>query len=189
MKCPLTGKPCNKHRAYFITEIKGSSATTLNVCEDCLHSQSKTDQIESPEYDKSCDFCGLKLKELFKGSRIGCANCYTCFDKYITLIVMAINESFNKLKHVGRVPELFKIKQAEETDPKKFLLELNQKLKIAVKNENYKKASNLKNEIIAFSAILDSLESNSNDEELSPLIRDKIINYIYSYREKEREET
>lgn len=210
IKCPISGKVCLKFKAFHVTDIVDQKANVINICEDCLSQvdEKKILSTEIPEkegapvqeekpIDKKpedkiiCEFCKLSLEELINKSRLGCENCYYIFEKPLVVALERIQRTPDikqkELKHVGRVPTQWKKRQAEKTDPKKFLLELKQKLAMCVREENYKLASELKNIIKGFEALCKKIDEFKEDSEQWHLIRTQISEFIYLFREKELE--
>lgn len=177
MTCPLNGKPCVKYKCFHITEKHGDKIETHMVCEDCLYI-SATSKIKMSDEDIACDSCGLKLDEVLKGSRMGCARCYDCFNKTIEHVIKAVQYGD---RHVGRIPATWKMEQAEKTDPLKFLTELKQKYTMSVKSERYERASEIKLSIINFEKLLERYEKEGR----SPLLRREIATTIYNIRNLE----
>jgi protein-arginine kinase activator protein McsA len=177
MTCPLNGKPCVKYKCFHITEKHGEKVETYMVCEDCLYI-SATSKIKMSDEDISCDSCGLKLEEVLKGSRMGCARCYDCFEGTIEHVIKAVQDAD---RHVGRIPTTWKMEQAEKTDPLQFLTELKQKYRIAVKSERYERASALNSHIIRFEELLERHEKEGR----SPPVQKEIATMIYDIRESE----
>lgn len=207
IKCPISGKPCVKYKAFHITDIKDQKINTLNVCEDCIANvefaniindddkiiEKNDSKLNEPRPDdskllKTCSFCGLTLDELLKKSRFGCAKCYDVFDKFLTVAIEKLQQlpPGKELTHVGRVPTQWKKNQIRQIDPKKFLLELKQKLALAVKNENFNKAKEIKEYIFAFESFMNKLEEYKNDQEQQSLILDQIYEFIYNAKELEK---
>jgi protein arginine kinase activator len=138
-----------------------------------------------------CSFCNLSLEELLSKSRMGCAKCYEVFEKPIQLALEKIHRtpdiSKKELCHVGRFPTSWKKRQAQETDPKKFLLELKQKLAISVREEKFNLANELKYIIKGFESLLKKIDEFKNDQDQQSLIKNQVSEFIYLFREKSLE--
>lgn len=166
-----------KHKCFHITEKHGEKVETHMVCEDCLYI-SATSKIKMSDDDISCDSCGMKLEDVLKGSRMGCARCYDCFQGTIEHVIKAVQGAD---RHTGRIPTTWKMEQAEKTDPVKFLTELKQKYRIAIKSESYEKASALNSDIKRFEELLGRYEKEGR----SPPVQKEIATMIYEMRESE----
>ena len=196
-KCPITGKTCLKFKAFSVTNVRNNKADSSAICEDCLHQIDDKNIIKqefessNPESKICCPSCGLSLEELLKKSRLGCEQCYDFFQKPLIIAFEKLQKNPSvkekELKHVGSVPTSWKKKQAEETDPKKFILELKQKLALSIKSEDYRLAGELKNIIKGFEALVIKLDLFENDQEQKALIKNQISDFIFLFREKELE--
>lgn len=188
-KCPITGKSCLKFKGYHITDIENEEVSGfVSVCEDCFCNLDKKIK-KQPEF--VCSFCKLSLEELLSKSRMGCAKCYEIFEKPIQIalekIHMTPDMGKREICHVGRFPISWKKNQAAQTDPKKFLLELKQKLAICIKEENFKLANELKYIIKGFESLLKKIDEFENDSDQQELIKNQISEFIYLFREKSLE--
>lgn len=189
-KCPVTGKNCDNYKCFHITNLKNDNLQSFSVCEECLN-QLNNNEInvnnQAVVSDNLCEFCGMTLEELLKHSRMGCVNCYFKFEKFLLINLEKLQKStLNvELKHVGRVPYSWKKQKAENLDPKKFLLELKQKLALSINKENYNKSLELKNKIFAFEKLIKKIEENKSDSEQVALIKKQISDFIFLFREQE----
>lgn len=143
-KCPITGKPCSKHRGYTVTEKKGDDARSYAVCEDCMHL--KEDLWIGDEHPP-CSRCGTTLDSIVRSSKIGCAHCYEHFSEPIEFIIDSVQGGTSN--HVGIVPESFKRSQAASVNPVKFASDLVAAVRRASNEGRYEDAS-------ALSAVLGS---------------------------------
>lgn len=169
MTCPLSGKPCVKYKCFHITEKHGEKVDSYMVCEDCLYLSATAKIKMSDKDDMSCDSCGMSLEEVLRGSRMGCARCYEKFEGTMEHVIKAV-QSGDGDRHTGSVPFSWKMGQAEKTDPIKFLTELKQKYRIAVKSERYEKASFLNSKIAEFEKIMEKRRSSSAKKEIAEFI-------------------
>ena len=190
--CPISGKPCDKYKAFHITNVKFKEV--LNVCEDCLAqaANSENKDINKPkELSLACNNCKMTFEELISKSRLGCDKCYEFFEKPLIVAFEKMHRTPDvqkkELKHVGSVPTQWKKKQAKETDPNKFLLELKQKLDLFIKEEKYENCKKIKDAIYVVERFIKKIDEFENDQEQQQLIRDQISEFIYLYREKELE--
>ena len=92
-----------------------------------------------------CPGCGLDLEELRRQGRVGCEQCYQTFDAYLS-------ESLERLHgathHVGRLPGL----PEGELERRQRVEGLKGELQDAVREEDYERAANLRDEIQALEA-------------------------------------
>lgn len=95
-----------------------------------------------------CDGCGLDLEELRRKGRVGCEQCYQTFDAYLT---DSLERLHGATRHVGRLPGL----PEGELERRQRVEGLKGELQDAVREEDYERAANLRDEI-------DSLESGAS---------------------------
>lgn len=181
MNCPLSGKPCTKHKGFYITEKKDNKYETHQVCEDCLYLNASKSNFEVVQDENKCESCGKTLGEIVKDSRVGCANCYDNFRYSMEYIITAVQGTSEP--HVGRSPYLWRREQAEKTDPISFATELSQKMKLAKRNEDYKAAAKFKFNLDSFMVKLSAY--NDADGERARSLRSELVEFIFEYRESE----
>ncbi len=164
---------CHKEEAtVHFTEVIDGKANELNLCKKCAEKKgisltisdafsefisSMTDDQGHPEDDaRCCPRCGLSFKELRKGGRLGCGECYTTFEASLSALINNIHKG---PKHTGKSPSHF-VKGAEEKidrpasaadssektvmDKEAKIKELREKIKAAIAGEEYEKAAHLR---------------------------------------------
>lgn len=181
MNCPLSGKPCNKYKGFHVTEKKGDEVKDYTVCEDCLHTQFSKLEVKKPA---PCSNCGTTIESIMQGGKTGCEKCYFEFDEPLSHIISSIQNGNRDIRHTGRIPEDWLMKNAEETSPIKFATELAYKLKFASKNEEYHKASFIKQKLEELTPLLTRLQGA--DEERAPEIKKALASFIYQFRKEEK---
>lgn len=198
MNCPITGKICEKYQAFKVTSLKENKIEYFSVCEDCLDQIKENpsqEQQETPKIAKEknifCFNCGLTFEKLIQKSRLGCAECYSYFEKPLIIAFEKLQKirnhpknKNNELKHVGKIPYLFRKKQAQQKDPNVFLEELKEKQKNIIKEENYEMAKEIKLMIMGFESLIRNYNDNKNIPDQQKLIRDQISEFIFNYQEK-----
>lgn len=176
MTCPITGKPCLKHKGYSVTEKKGDEQRSYSVCEDCMY---MNESLSFEDELGPCPRCGETLESIVKSSRIGCAKCYDHFDEPLAHMIAAVQAApgYEK-KHVGSIPESYKKSLAESTTAVKFATEMAQKMRLAQKEERYEAASE-------FRATMDRVKefiSRANEKgELAPEDRAELSKIVYNH--------
>ena len=89
-----------------------------------------------------CDSCGLTLKEFADRGKLGCDNCYSTFQKYLTPVLKRIHGAGS---HSGKIP----VRSGDRLAVKRRLDSLRVKLKEAVAAEEYEKAAEYRDMIRA----------------------------------------
>jgi len=92
------------------------------------------------ESDEVCPTCGIKLSDFRKSGRLGCSDCYESLKSKVSLILKRI---CGDGKYVGKIPKLLD----ERVKLELKVIELRRQLKFYVKDEEYEKAANLRDEI------------------------------------------
>lgn len=138
MNCPVTGKPCLKHKAYTVTERKGDDERSFSVCEDCMHL--KGSAPSSGEHDP-CPTCGSTLDEIVASSQVGCSACYEHFAEPMTFVVAAVQGGADR--HKGDPPDSFKRASAAAVNPVAFASQVLAEMRAAAGEERYEQAAAL----------------------------------------------
>ncbi len=91
---------------------------------------------------KKCTLCGSTFDDLRAGGKVGCAKCYEIFSEELAPTVARIH---GNSKHTGCAPSKFKAK----LDRKKQIASLEREMKEAIKEQNFERAAELRDEIKA----------------------------------------
>jgi protein arginine kinase activator len=158
MKCEI----CNKNRAtiqiHFVTD---NEKKHFAICESCALVTGimgkKGDEKEvsisnllsgvfeaalkkSMFKEKSCPECGKGLSDILKDQKCGCSTCYSVYNREVR---RKIKQGFGHTRHHGKYPaQLMRLKRYIFD-----IRELKEKLKIALRNEEYEKAAVLRDTI------------------------------------------
>lgn len=92
--------------------------------------------------DVACPTCGLTLEEFRKRGRLGCACCYEAFGAQIGELLERVHGART---HVGRLPGT----SPKELERMQHMSELQQRLEVAIRDEAYESAAQLRDEIKA----------------------------------------
>ena len=161
MKC----NKCEKPATFHITERVGEKQQweELHLCENCareylsrpseaaeddslagtLVQQLKLGQTaeELAELDKrTCSVCGITFFEFRHHGRLGCPHDYVCFEEQLEPLIANIH---GETVHVGKRPK----RAARDMDNQTKLIRLRRDMREAVQNEDYERASVLRDEI------------------------------------------
>lgn len=151
---------CAKNQAtVHLTEIVDDQMTELHLCEECAHKKSA--QMESQfglgdllvglsEFEKpaskketavmKCPACGLTYNDFRKIGRLGCAECYTAFRKYLGPLLKRIHGSS---QHAGKTP----FPTVRVVRKKADAQDLRKQLQKAVESEAFEEAARLRDQI------------------------------------------
>lgn len=159
MKCDQ----CEKPATFHITDLTSEGLVEVHLCADCaktfLHNgggepkaelmtnvvkgQLKLEQTaeEMRELDsKTCPVCGISFFEFRQIGRLGCPHDYTFFAEELEPLLLNIHGS---ARHVGKRPRRPTMKSELATQ----IIQLRRELREAVENEDYEKASSIRDQI------------------------------------------
>lgn len=173
MKCPLTGKPCLKHKAYTVKD-KDEEEKTHSVCEDCLHLNK--DVWVADEFG-ACPSCGTRLESIVKKSRAGCAACYSHFETPLSFVISAVQGGATE--HRGEPPESYKKAIADSTRAVAFATELLVRMKTAARDGRYEEASRLKALVLR---VKEFISASNEKGELQPDDGQELSRMVMEYR-------
>ena len=161
MKC----QQCEKPATFHITELTGPEVEELHLCEEHARSYlSPGESIESPTTQslagvlaqqlqlgqtaedlaridqQACPVCGITFYEFRNQGRLGCPHDYVCFENELEPLVLNIHGAN---EHKGKHPKREQGTSQKQTE----LIRLRREMKDAVSNEEYERASELRDEI------------------------------------------
>ncbi len=159
MNCEECGK---KPATVHITKIENSKKTDMHLCEQCAKNKNgfsintsfsindlltgllnsgsvlpiKVDFVQ----DTACSICGLSYNRFRETGRFGCGNCYKTFGEKLNPLFKKVHGNTN---HTGKIPNKAggRIKIVREIE------RLKQELALAIKNEEYENAAQLRDKI------------------------------------------
>ena len=164
MKC----QKCNKPATFHITELTDGKPQELHLCEEhareyltssgedssdagsmaAVLAQQMAQQLaigqtaeELAELDQQvCPVCGITFYEFRSRGRLGCPHDYTCFKTQLEPLILNIR---GESEHVGKSPQRSSAGSAKRTQ----LIRLRREMKEAVDEEDYERASKLRDDI------------------------------------------
>ena len=156
---------CNQRAAtVHLTEVVSNAKKEIHLCEECAQAKgvaikTKIEGLQIPEFfghlaqsqahvvaDKSaegqprCATCGLTFEAFRNVGKFGCCDCFTSFKKGLMGLVDRIHGS---TQHRGKVPN----RATERTACQKELMELREELRVAVSEEAYERAAELRDRV------------------------------------------
>jgi len=156
MLCDICGK---KPATVHLTEIIDGQMNELHLCEDCAHQKSiqmeqqfglsellgGLAEFEKPSTDKEaanpqCPKCGLTFADFKKIGKLGCADCYRAFHRYLAPLLKRIHGSS---AHCGKTPH----RESKVSKRKPDLKELRLRLQKAIELEAFEEAARIRDQI------------------------------------------
>jgi len=175
MKC----QQCEKPATFHITELTNGEPQELHLCETCAKTYltqgepgagavaptlanvlAKQLQIgkaaeELAKLDqRACPVCGITFYEFRNQGRLGCPHDYVFFEKELTPLIANIH---GETQHVGKRPR----GRQGGTDEQTELIRLRREMKEATQKEEYERAAEIRDQILA-------LEKRSPRSEAQP---------------------
>lgn len=147
-----------KNAKFHYTKIINGKMEELHLCESCAFENNEIDnpfsihklfaglfedikdQKEELVDDVVCSNCGLSFSKFQKTGKLGCANCYDEFSKYLVPIINGIHGHNH---HIGKSPKRI----SPSIRLRKEVEELTLKLEDAIKSEEFEKAAIIRDEI------------------------------------------
>ncbi len=102
--------------------------------------------------NKRCDFCGSSFADISASGKVGCSKCY---DVFIDELMPSIKRIHGNPKHSGKIASF----AGKENSLKKEIKLLEEKMRLAVKEQNFEEAAKIRDEIKK----LNSKENSKNE--------------------------
>ena len=150
MKCEICGA---RKAVIHVQQVIGKERVDLHLCEECARKKGISVTISGdeptgsdvrknePVIDITCSRCGCTYEQFRSKGWLGCAECYTAFEKEIDTILMQMHGS---LMHKG------KRYRTPGSTPQALTVEikrLRHELAIAIKNEEFEQAATIRDAI------------------------------------------
>ena len=160
MKC----QECEKPATFHITELTGQEHQEIHLCEDhakgYLMQNETTETPESPSIteawdqlkvnqtaedlarldQRACPICGITFFEFRNQGRLGCPHDYECFEAELEPLIISIHGA---TEHKGKRP----VRQADLGVNPIDVIRMRREMQQAIEEENYERASELRDEI------------------------------------------
>lgn len=160
MKC----QRCEKPATFHITDLVDGQPKELHLCEQCAHTFLAPEEDEASDVipamagllaqaavgetaeelarldERVCPFCGISFLEFRKQGRLGCPHDYAHFAQELEPLLVNIH---GETHHVGKSPR----HSPQDAEQQTQLIRLRREMKQAVAEENYERASELRDEI------------------------------------------
>ncbi len=149
---PIQCQVCDQAATVHLTQIANNKIHKVHLCEECAQSKGMTDpdvfsleDLFSPSSSQKleaisvteklvCKRCGLSSNEFKRHGRLGCPDCY---DYLKPLIDPMLGNMHKSNSHRGKIPH----RSFDNLKLNKRLRELDEELRIAVKEERYEEAA------------------------------------------------
>lgn len=154
---------CGKKQSKFhMTEIVNGNSKEINLCEDCANKNEEfkmnspftiqsllaglfeiptdTDVKVTQLDDTCCTHCNSSYNEFKESGKFGCSKCYDSFNEELEPLFKKIHGHDT---HTGKVPK----RTGGAILVEKEIASLKDKLNVAVKNEEFEIAAELRDEI------------------------------------------
>ena len=147
---------CQKNEAtVHLTEINDGVRTEMHLCEQCAQEEGVAVKSQIPlnellssllaaqpgDTDISGPNCGFTLDRFRKEALLGCPHDYEIFEKSLLPLIEKAHDG--KTSHCGKVPSKTPVDSRKQIE----IMALRQQLEIAVKNEDYELAAELRDKI------------------------------------------
>ena len=160
MKC----QQCDKPATFHITELTGGKPQEFHLCEDHARQYLTSSSAEPAGVggmaaalaqqiaigqtaeelarldQQACPVCGITFFEFRSQGRLGCPHDYVCFQTQLEPLIVNIH---GESHHLGKRPQA----AAGGSQDRTQLIRLRRELKEAVDEEQYERASQLRDEI------------------------------------------
>ena len=162
MKC----QQCNKTATFHITELTKGKPQELHLCEEHARqylTQNEEEPTATPSLagvlasqlavgqtaedlakldQRACPVCGITFYEFRNQGRLGCPHDYVCFKAELEPLILNIH---GETEHVGKKPAGY----AEGTENRTQLIRMRREMKEAITEEDYERASKIRDQIRA----------------------------------------
>lgn len=147
---------CNKNQANtFISHTINGQTSEFYLCSECAAALSDTGMSllgfnfafpkTAQQLSKACPACGATIEYISETGRLGCAECYSFFEKELTPAIERIHgRVFHTPQRMNPPKAAAKTEQKKEKTP---LEKLRGELKVAIEAEEFEKAAALRDQI------------------------------------------
>ncbi|MFA5168385.1 MAG: excinuclease ABC subunit B [Candidatus Omnitrophota bacterium] len=139
----VNGQMAEVHICEACAEEKGTEFKTYFNFGDLLAGVSGLEKTLGPSGKKIslvCKDCGMNYEDFAKNGRLGCAGCYTSFQKPLASVIKQVQRSSC---HVGKKPSRI----PSETHSVHDLRQLQEKLRKSIQEEAFEESARLRDEI------------------------------------------
>ncbi|MCH2203862.1 MAG: UvrB/UvrC motif-containing protein [Fuerstiella sp.] len=172
-------RQCANQATLHITEVMEGQASEIHLCEKCARDY--LDDSESHDSDSvaadlaaklqelhvnsdgeldqlTCSGCEITMSEFRELGRLGCPFCYDEFREHLRPLLENIHE---EPAHSGKRPS----RTSASLDDQSRVLQLRNRQREAIRQEDYEAAATLRDEITELEALLRGEEITTPDED------------------------
>ena len=96
--------------------------------------------LKSVHTEKKCPTCGCSYSDIAREGRVGCADCYTAFEKELERTIRSVHGT---TAHTGAVPSRHRAKKARAEELKRMKMAMQE----AIGKEDFERAAALRDDI------------------------------------------
>lgn len=153
---------CGKNEAHIhIVEVTPNGKRERNLCEECADKEGLMGNDDDMSFsfanflkniipvafeeameniENVCPNCGINYGEMKHRGKFGCVACYTAFREKIPEVLKIVQGKSES--HIGKSPKSLKV-----ITPQKELEKLKRSMKIAIEEEEYERAAEIRDRI------------------------------------------
>lgn len=142
-KRPMECSRCRKKASILYQEIESDATTYTQMCSECPVLKAKLGSPGNPESASGamcCVHCHTSLDDIKETLTLGCCNCYTVFQEFISQEAMRLG--LTPPFHKGKSPS-----SNQKFSISERITDLTGALNQALKKENYEEAAVLRDQI------------------------------------------
>lgn len=137
----------------FISSLTEGEHENININNDSIIQKNNLEplidinntQQDDKKVDVVCSVCNTSFEEYKKEGKLGCSKCYQAFEKELKPIIESI---YGFSEHIGKYPK----NQFKDMDLVKTIEKLKEQLNLAIQEEEYEKAAEIRDEILKLEA-------------------------------------
>lgn len=171
-----------KPATAMIATIVDNEKRVEHICSDCQHEMLMHSELSagfsdaftaltgllkgfsgvSAPADTVCPVCGTSFRRFLDSGKFGCAHCYEAFADRLDPVLHKLHYN---TEYKGKIPQDMHLRMTRKEDPGDRLEKLREEKAVAVENENYERAAQLKKEIEALEEKMNAASAKDGDRD------------------------